>query len=103
MDYWYEAVEIALNDAGVSASDEQIDLIAGAIKVSHANYSMCHFTPSSNNESEEVSRLQKELDDEKSKVVCPNCKGAGFHVVFYGTRSAEFECHKCRGSGRVLP
>ena len=41
-DYWLEAVDIAVNEAGVKATRSQIDEIAGSIEVSHENYGMAH-------------------------------------------------------------
>jgi hypothetical protein len=41
-EYWREAVDIAFRDEGITATDEQIDNVAGAIESSHENYGMAH-------------------------------------------------------------
>ena len=40
MDYWKECVSEALEDAGIAASDEQIENITGWVEGAHENYGM---------------------------------------------------------------
>ena len=40
MDYWNECVSEAFEDAGITATDEQINTVAGWIEGAHDNYGM---------------------------------------------------------------
>lgn len=42
MDYWKECVSEAFEDAGLEASDEQIDTVASWVEGAHDNYGMAH-------------------------------------------------------------
>lgn len=102
MDYWEEAVSIALNDEGIVATKEQIENIAGAMQVNHENYGMAHghdCIPSPL--SYENSELKRELRAERDKKHCPACDGRGHITTHGGVRSSSSICYKCRGEGRV--
>lgn len=40
MDYWKECIEAAFNDAGIEATPEQIEAVAGDVECGHENYGM---------------------------------------------------------------
>ena len=42
MDYWNECVAEALEDAGIAATKEQIDTVAGWVETAHDYYGMAH-------------------------------------------------------------
>ncbi len=42
MDYWKECIESAFDDAGIIATDEQIEDVAGSVEGGHDNYGMAH-------------------------------------------------------------
>lgn len=42
MDYWKECIEEALDDAGITATKEQIETIVGWVEGAHDNYGMAH-------------------------------------------------------------
>jgi chromosome segregation ATPase len=61
-DCWYECAEVALDEAGITATDEQIDTVAGVFQGCHENYG----TYSGNevfsaNRSAELRRQEEEL------------------------------------------
>lgn len=107
-DYWREAVEIALNDTGVVATDKQVDDIAGSIEISHENYGMAHgHDVASANYSaarqREIDEAWRAVERERNKVHCRVCDGTGWITTSYGTMSATSQCWKCRGDGRHDP
>ena len=96
--YWQECVEIAAKDCGAKLTKEQIESIAGDVQSAHENYGMAFYSPpAGEQERSEVKRLERELQEERSKVRCNACRGAG------GSGSDDYftECHKCRGEGRI--
>ncbi len=102
-DYWTECVEIAFCDAGIAATPEQIEIVAGAVEGGHENYGMAFYQPPSGEHTEsEVARLKRELSEERRKVVCGECKGVGRVTEQGPYHSYNSECSKCRGEGRVL-
>lgn len=106
MDYWEEAVAIALEEAGVKATESQLKDIAVAIKGSHENYGMYvgYDVASSNRYDEqnsEIRRLKDELNSERGKVTCTECSGSGFITMPGPYHSSTSDCYKCRGAGRV--
>ena len=106
--YWIEHAEIAMDEAGLEATPDQIDTIAGVIESAHQFYgqSMGHDVASANLRAErerEKEKLEADLERERNKVVCRRCNGYGYTVLSYGTRSGELECPKCDGRGRHDP
>lgn len=42
MDYWKECIEEAFEDAGIKATQEQIETVTNWVEGAHDNYSMAH-------------------------------------------------------------
>lgn len=42
MNYWRECVEVALEEAGIKASEEQIQIITDTVEGGFENYGMAH-------------------------------------------------------------
>lgn len=81
-DYWTEHAEIAVSEAGIVATSEQLEIIAGVIESAHEFYgqSMGHDVASQNFRAAEISeteRLQRELQKEREKIACKTCNGRG--------------------------
>ena len=38
MDYWIECIQAALEEAGLEASDEQVEMMASVVSGAHDNY-----------------------------------------------------------------
>lgn len=104
MDYWAECIKEAFEDAGIDATDEQIDTVAAWVSGAHENYGMAHGHHCIPNPKDtEIRDLKKELETEQSKVVCPECAGRGILVSYGPYHSSESRCWKCRGEGKVVP
>lgn len=43
MNYWKECIECAFDEAGITATDEQIDIVAECVEGGHENYGMAHY------------------------------------------------------------
>ena len=71
MDYWRECIEIAFEEAGIIATDEQIEDVAGSVEGGHDNYGMAHgYDAIPNPRDADVDRLNqriKELEAERDK------------------------------------
>jgi uncharacterized CHY-type Zn-finger protein len=103
-DYWHEAVAVAMEEAGVSATPEQIAMIAEAMEGCHENYGMyMGHNAISHPAVEAADRLRRELDEERKKVTCPLCRGRGRLITYGGTLQCDQECSRCRGEGRITP
>lgn len=104
MDYWTECISEALGEAGISASKEQVDVVAGWVEGAHENYGMAHGHHTIPNPLEgELREAKTGLDAEKRKVNCRECGGTG-HIVSLGPyHSCESSCFRCNGEGRHLP
>ena len=106
MDYWKECISEAFDDAGITASDEQIDTVASWAEEAHEDYGMAMGldVASQNLRAEQdskVERLEKELQQEHNKRGCTKCGGRGYFVENYGTRSGRIDCRHCGGTGKV--
>lgn len=104
MNYWQEAVSCALDEAGVTATDDQINQIARSIEISHDCYGMAHGHDCIPNPTVlENEKLKKELNVERSKVGCPECDGRGSITTSWGTtgRSCTSRCDRCNGEGKI--
>lgn len=102
MDYWEECVSEAFDDAGITATKEQIDTVASWVEGAHDNFGMAHGYDAIPNHYEiENEKLRRELRREQDKVICSECNGKGRLVSPGPYHSSESDCWKCRGEGRV--
>ena len=102
MDYWGECIEEAFDDAGISATKEQIQNVAGWVESAHENYGMAHgYDCISSYTSIENKQLKAELQREREKTICTDCKGSGREITYGPIHSAESDCFKCRGNGYI--
>ncbi len=63
MGYWKECIEEAFEDADITATKEQIDIVAGWVEGGHDNYGMAHgYDAIPDPINTEVERLRKEID-----------------------------------------
>jgi RecJ-like exonuclease len=100
MDYWEECIREAFEDAGIVATDEQVDIVAGWVDGAHENYGLAtgrEFIP--HPLETENKDLKRELEKERDKVVCPECKGKGYFILS-GIRTSYSTCRKCKGEGK---
>lgn len=103
MDYWKETISEAFEDAGITATDEQIDTVASWAESAHDNYSMAHgHDVASANfyaaERREKDELEQRLEYEQtvSRKRCNTCSGHGSYRDGWGR---EFGCTDCDGKG----
>jgi hypothetical protein len=107
MDYWKQCISEAFGDAGIKATDTQIELVAGWVEGAHENYSLAVGldVAQANYESEEaikLRQLQKEISDNedwiRSTAPCSKCITTGTVLDGWGR---EIACWECEGKGRV--
>lgn len=102
--YWIEAVECALDDVGITATDEQIISIAASMETNHECYGMAFGHDCIPNPVVlEKEKLEKDLKYEKEKRPCPECKGKGTITTYGGTFQSTSQCDVCRGEGKAHP
>jgi hypothetical protein len=102
MNYWKECVAEALDDAGIIATDEQINTVSEWVKGAHENYGMAFGHDCIPNHLEiENKNLLKELKKEKNKVMCSYCNGTGNLTSHGPVHSSYSTCYKCNGEGMV--
>lgn len=103
LNYWDECIRVAFEESNIVATDEQIKEVAGAVQSSHENYSMAFgYDNIPSPLEDENSRLKRDLETEKRKVACPECKGRGAITETFGPRSGTFRCPRCNGEGKTL-
>ena len=107
MEYWIECVSIALEEAGVSASQEQINHIANAVQGGHENYGMAHGydaipNPVKYQAERDLEELRKEVSQrkewEQSTKPCEACITIGAVKDGWGR---DIDCFNCGGKGRI--
>ena len=104
MNYWKECVESALDEVGLSATDEQINTIVKCIEISHDQYGMAFGHDCIPNPLvEDNKRLIEQLQIERDKKPCKECGGRGNITYNYGTRSSTSRCDRCNGEGKHSP
>lgn len=105
-DYWEACIDEAFEDAKIEASDEQTQTVISWVEGAYENYGMANGHDCIPNPLQsDVTRLEKELRDERDKIICEACGGKGWITSnsFSCNRSVSGECSKCRGEGRYLP
>jgi len=102
IDYWKDCVSEAMDEAGIKATDAQIEFVADAVDGAHENYGLAHgYDAIPNPLSRENDELKKELEQERGKRICRTCNGHGRIIENFATRSSDTECFECRGSGFI--
>ena len=108
MDYWRECIDIAFDEFGISATEEQREEVAGAVEVGHDNYGMAfgHDVASKNfkaHKEGELEELSRKLERERKKIHCKVCNGSGEEVIQGPYHVGVSRCYKCNGQGRHDP
>ncbi len=104
MDYWNECISEALDDAGIAATQKQIDAVVLWVEGAHENYGMAHGHDCIPNPlGEENKRLARELAKEREKIICGECNGRGRITSCGPVYVSSSECHGCHGEGRHAP
>lgn len=102
--YWLECIECAFDSAGISATKEQKEMVASDVESGHENYGMAHgYDCIPNPIDTENTRLKQQLDTERRKIVCRECKSKGRIYTYEPHHGSDSQCDACRGEGRRLP
>lgn len=103
-DYWLECVTCACDEAGVVATAAQLRELAEAVQISHENYGMAFYQPSSSDHYQpKIDKLKRELKIERSKEHCRECNGRGRIYTQGRYHGSDSQCPKCHGEGKRLP
>lgn len=105
LEYWEEMVGESFCENGVEYDSEKVKLVAKDMSSAHEHYGMAFYQPpvSEHPVFAELEALKKQLRDEKSKVTCRVCNGAGqTHNPVGTSHVAISDCWKCGGQGRHL-
>ena len=103
-EYWREAVQEAveaLGKFGLFTSEEYTE-IGKSLAISEEGLSLAFYSPPSP-EPSRVKELERELQKERSKIVCSECKGSGTYHHAGPYHSSSGQCFRCQGEGKVLP
>lgn len=107
MNYWEECISEALDDIGLSITDDQIKTISSFVEAAHDNYGMAHGHDiiSSNYESEAQIELRKIKHEQEltrqwelSTEPCKSCTTTGIVKDGWGRDTV---CMSCNGKGRT--
>jgi len=107
MNYWNECIAEAFEDAGITATDEQINTVASWAEGAHDNYSMANGhdvigNPVETQAQEELRTLKAEAEKKRqwelSTEPCKECNTSGRTRDGWGRDQI---CLNCRGDGRV--
>ena len=106
-EYWKLCVEEAFSEAGIEATDEQINTVAGVVEGGHEVFGeMTGLDVANKNfhqkEASDLETARSELAEEREKVRCEACKGIGSTTIAVGASHWSTDsCHECGGSGRI--
>lgn len=107
MDYWEHCLSEALEDAGMTATKEQLDTLASWVEGAHENYGLATGLEVANrnfisDEARELERLQLEInrvnDWTQSTEPCKVCLATGTSRDSWGR---DITCDGCNGEGRT--
>lgn len=106
-DYWQEAFEIAMEEAGcgnllAQMTDEQRAEIGGALCGAAECQSMAFHVPE-NPMIERNKTLERQLKWERDLWPCEPCKGEGRIITSGPYHGSDSPCWKCRGDGKYHP
>jgi hypothetical protein len=107
MDYWYECISEAFEDAGIVATKDQITTVSGWVEGAHDNYGMAHGhdaipNPVIYEAEKELRKLKRENEEHKmwllSTKPCRRCTTTGSVLDGWGR---DQTCPDCDGKGRT--
>lgn len=107
-EYWRECIETALDECGLTATDEQVAYLSDAVSGAHECYSMAFgYDVASSNRYAALEREKRELNNklrhESEKRDCPECRGSGRLKYNAGPWAVNTGCSTCHGEGKMHP
>ncbi|KPA87035.1 hypothetical protein PF66_06380 [Pseudomonas asplenii] len=102
-DYYAEGLAESFEEHGITATREQIKAVASDVAAWAESIGMAFQVPAGDPRDSELADLRKQLDRERNKVICRECKGSGEYVSRGPHHSSFGRCFKCRGEGRHAP
>lgn len=102
MEYWEEVISEACDEAQVSLTREQLQIIAKYVESAHEYYGEAHghyCIP--NPQLKEIEKLEQELERESTKITCKDCKGTGEQIFHGPAFTSSGSCHWCNGTGFI--
>lgn len=106
MNYWEECVSEALDDANITATRKQIEIVASWIEGAHENYGMatgqdCIPNPIETQAEQRLRALEREKKEQEDWVnstkPCKSCTTTGWTFDGWGR---DVICYDCNGKGR---
>lgn len=106
MDYWEECIKESFEDAGITATDEQIQTVVSWVDGAHENYGLAtgNDVASANFISDDTRELERiKRDQEKHRIwvcdtrPCKSCTTTGQVTDGWGR---DRTCDSCNGEGR---
>lgn len=102
-DYWIEAVSSAIDEIGLTATKEQIEVMALNLMISAEQESMAFGPVPESPYKSELDALRIELKKEKAATWCGECNGKGWITIPGPYHSSTSKCFKCGGDGKIYP
>lgn len=100
--YWETTISEAAEECGLDLTPEQLDTLASWVEGAHENYGMAMgYDCIPNPLRLENEELQRKLQIEQQKSVCPRCNGSGIEVVHGPCHDAISQCFTCKGDGKA--
>lgn len=106
IEYWEECISEAACELELNITDEQLNGLAKSVDAGHESYGQAFYAPpiSEHPVFAQVKELERQLNEEKEKVVCSICGGTGKETGLVGTSHRYIStCWKCNGDGRHKP
>jgi len=101
--YWKDCIGEIFDEYDISLPDNKLDSIAKDLAISSemkSTYMGYDCIPDPLRLENE--KLKKDLDRERGRTICDDCKGKGGEMSYMGTFQSFDRCSKCNGTGMVV-
>jgi hypothetical protein len=99
-----DCIEAAFDEVGIVATSDQMKHVASSVEMGYEMYGQAHgYDCIPNPVLLENEKLKEELDTERRKIVCVECKGKGRIYSQGPYHGSDSQCHICHGEGYRLP